>query len=95
MGITANVMDRVEALNKAHVDVLVIDSAHGHSANIFRTLKEIKAAFPELQVIAGNVATAEAYQRSDRRRGGRGESGYRTRVDPVPPVWWLESAFPR
>ena len=60
MGITANVMDRVEALNKAHVDVLVIDSAHGHSANIFRTLKEIKAAFPELQVIAGNVATAEA-----------------------------------
>ena len=60
VGITANVMDRVEALNKAHVDVLVIDSAHGHSANIFRTLKEIKAAFPELQVIAGNVATAEA-----------------------------------
>mgnify|MGYP001622864122 FL=1 len=60
VGITANVMDRVEALNKAHVDVVVIDSAHGHSANIFRTLREIKSAFPELQVIAGNVATAEA-----------------------------------
>ena len=60
VGITANVMDRVEALNRAHVDVIVIDSAHGHSANIFRTLREIKGAFPELQVIAGNVATAEA-----------------------------------
>ena len=60
VGITANVMDRVEALNRAHVDVIVIDSAHGHSANIFRTLREIKSAFPELQVIAGNVATAEA-----------------------------------
>lgn len=60
VGITMNVMDRVEALNKAHVDVIVIDSAHGHSANIFRALREIKAAFPEIQVIAGNVATAEA-----------------------------------
>lgn len=60
VGITMNVMDRVEALNKAHVDVIVIDSAHGHSANIFRALREIKSAFPEIQVIAGNVATAEA-----------------------------------
>ena len=60
VGITANVMERVAALVKAHVDVIVIDSAHGHSANIFRTLRQIKEAYPDLQVIAGNVATAEA-----------------------------------
>ncbi len=60
VGITSNVLARVEALVKAHVDVIVIDSAHGHSANIFKALREIKAAYPELQVIAGNVATAEA-----------------------------------
>ena len=60
VGITANVMDRVDALVKAHVDVIVIDSAHGHSANIFKTLKQIKSKYPDLQVIAGNVATYEA-----------------------------------
>ena len=60
VGITANVMARVDALVKAQVDVIVIDSAHGHSANIIRALKEIKAAYPDLQVIAGNVATGEA-----------------------------------
>ena len=60
VGITANVMDRVKALVDAHVDVIVIDSAHGHSANIFRVLRQIKEAYPDLQVIAGNVATGEA-----------------------------------
>ena len=60
VGITANVLDRVEALVNAHVDVIVIDSAHGHSKNIFDTLRSTKAKFPDLQVIAGNVATAEA-----------------------------------
>ncbi len=60
IGITANVLDRVEALIGAKVDVVVLDSAHGHSANVIRCLKEIKAAYPELQVIAGNVATGEA-----------------------------------
>ena len=60
VGITSNVMDRVKALVDAHVDVIVIDSAHGHSANIFRTLRQIKEAYPDLQVIAGNVATGEA-----------------------------------
>lgn len=60
VGITKNVMERVEALVKAKVDVIVIDSAHGHSKNIFTTLKEIKSAYPELQVIAGNVATGDA-----------------------------------
>ena len=60
VGITANVMDRVRALVDAKVDVVVIDSAHGHSANIFKTLKMIKSEFSDLQVIAGNVATGAA-----------------------------------
>ncbi len=60
VGITKNVLERVDALVKANVDVIVIDSAHGHSANIFKTLRSIKEKYPDLQVIAGNVATAQA-----------------------------------
>lgn len=60
VGITKNVMDRVTALVNAKVDCIVIDSAHGHSKNIITTLKEIKAAYHDLQVIVGNVATGEA-----------------------------------
>ena len=57
VGITANVLARVDALVKASVDVIVIDSAHGHSENILRAVRQIKDAYPDLQVIAGNVAT--------------------------------------
>jgi IMP dehydrogenase len=60
VGITKNILERVDALVKAKVDVIVIDSAHGHSANILRTVREVKAAYPNLPVIAGNVATGEA-----------------------------------
>ncbi len=60
VGITANVLERVGALVQAKVDCVVIDSAHGHSENVIKTLKMIKEAYPELQVIAGNVATGEA-----------------------------------
>ena len=60
VGITKNVMDRVTALVNAKVDCIVIDSAHGHSKNLITTIKEIKAAYPDLQVIVGNVATGEA-----------------------------------
>ena len=60
VGITANMMDRVDALVKAHVDVIVVDSAHGQSKNILEAVKNIKKTYPELQVIAGNVATGEA-----------------------------------
>ncbi len=60
VGITKNVMERVTALVNAKVDCIVIDSAHGHSKNIINTLKEIKAAYPDLQVIVGNVATGAA-----------------------------------
>ena len=60
VGITANVMERVEALVNAHVDVIVLDSAHGHSANVIRCVKMIKEKYPDLQIIAGNVATGDA-----------------------------------
>ncbi|SET46724.1 IMP dehydrogenase [Lacrimispora sphenoides] len=60
VGITANVLDRVDALVKAKVDVVVLDSAHGHSENVLRCVKMIKEAYPALSVIAGNVATGEA-----------------------------------
>ena len=60
VGITANVMDRIKALVEAKVDVVVVDSAHGHSKNIINAVKSIKAEYPELQVIAGNIATGEA-----------------------------------
>lgn len=60
VGITANVLERVKALVDAKVDVIVLDSAHGHSANVIRCVKMIKEAYPQVQVIAGNVATADA-----------------------------------
>ena len=60
VGITANVMARVDALVEAQVDVIVVDSAHGHSANILKAVKEIKTKHPNLQVVAGNVATGAA-----------------------------------
>ena len=60
VGITANVMARVDALVNARVDVIVVDSAHGHSANILKAVREIKEKYPDLQLIAGNVATGAA-----------------------------------
>ncbi|MBU5473430.1 IMP dehydrogenase [Roseburia sp. MSJ-14] len=60
VGITANMMERVDALVKAKVDVIVVDSAHGHSKNILEAVKKIKATYPDLQVIAGNIATGAA-----------------------------------
>ena len=60
VGITGNMMERVDALVGAHVDVIVLDSAHGHSKNIIAAVTQVKAKYPNLQVIAGNIATAEA-----------------------------------
>ena len=60
VGITADVLDRVKALVAESVDAIVLDSAHGHSKNIVTALKNIKAHFPELDVVVGNIATAEA-----------------------------------
>lgn len=62
IGVTDDVLDRAGALVEAQVDALVLDSAHGHSKNIFKVLESVKAAFPNVSVIAGNVATAAATQ---------------------------------
>lgn len=59
IGITANLLERVEALAAAKVDVIVLDSAHGHSENVLQSIRMIKEKFPEVQVVAGNVATGE------------------------------------
>ena len=60
VGVTADAVDRVSALVAAEVDAVVIDTAHGHSKGVVGVLKAVKSAFPELEVIVGNIATAEA-----------------------------------
>lgn len=60
VGVSSDVMERVEALIDANVDVIVIDTAHGHSVGVLDTVEKIKNRFPDVQIIAGNVATAEA-----------------------------------
>ncbi|MBZ4646202.1 MAG: dehydrogenase [Petroclostridium sp.] len=60
VGVTLDMMERVEALVSAKVDVIVLDSAHGHSRGIIESIKKIKAAYPDLPLIAGNIATGEA-----------------------------------
>ena len=60
VGVTSDTLDRVKALVEAGVDAVVIDTAHSHSANVTNTLKAVKAAFPEIDVLVGNIATAEA-----------------------------------
>ena len=60
VGATADVLERMDALVKMSVDVIVIDTAHGHSTGVIETVKKIKTAFPDVQLIAGNVATGEA-----------------------------------
>ncbi len=59
IGATGNYVDRAAALCKAHVDVLVIDTAHGHSTRVLDAVKQVKRRFPEVDLIAGNVATTE------------------------------------
>ncbi len=60
LGVTGDVLERAEALISNGVDALVIDSAHGHSMNIYNTVRKVKEAYPYAQIIAGNIATAEA-----------------------------------
>lgn len=60
VGVTGDVLKRVEALVENGVDAVVIDTAHGHSANVIRTLKAVKENFPTIDVVVGNIATAEA-----------------------------------
>ena len=60
VGVTSDTLERVEALVEAGADAVVIDTAHGHSANVERTLRDVKAAYPALDVVVGNIATSEA-----------------------------------
>ncbi|MBM0046016.1 IMP dehydrogenase [Anaerococcus sp. mt242] len=60
VGITNDMFDRVDALVKANVDVITVDTAHGHSKNVVSAIKDIKEKYPDLQIIAGNIATADA-----------------------------------
>lgn len=60
VGVTSDTMERVSALVEAGVDAIVIDTAHGHSMYVVEKLKEVKAKYPELDVVVGNIATAEA-----------------------------------
>lgn len=60
VGITNDMMERVDALVSAKVDVITLDTAHGHSKNVLRAVRKIKEKYPDLDLIAGNVATAEA-----------------------------------
>ncbi|MBM3403955.1 MAG: IMP dehydrogenase [Bacteroidetes bacterium] len=60
VGVTHDVMSRVEALVRENVDAIVVDTAHGHSKGVIDTIRKVKAAYPELDLIAGNIATGEA-----------------------------------
>lgn len=60
VGVTADILERVDALVKAGVDAVVIDTAHGHSKGVIEALKKVKKAHPTVQTVVGNVATAEA-----------------------------------
>ncbi|MEY3085203.1 MAG: hypothetical protein RL037_1383 [Bacteroidota bacterium] len=60
VGVTSDTLERVAALTNAGVDAIVIDTAHGHSAGVIAKLKDVKAKFPKLDVVVGNIATAEA-----------------------------------
>src|SRR5690554_2795528 len=60
VGVTFNTFERIDALVKANVDAIVIDTAHGHSKGVIETLKETKRRYPNLEVVVGNIATAEA-----------------------------------
>lgn len=60
VGVTSDTMDRIDALVKAGVDVVAVDTAHGHSQGVIDQVRKVKSAYPQLQVIAGNIATGEA-----------------------------------
>jgi IMP dehydrogenase len=60
VGVSEDTMERVAALIKAEVDIIVVDTAHGHSVGVLKTVEKIKETYPEMEIVAGNVATAEA-----------------------------------
>ncbi len=60
IGVTADSLERATALVKAGVDAIVIDTAHGHTKGVVEVLRKVKAAFPQIDVVVGNIATGEA-----------------------------------
>lgn len=60
VGVTADTLDRVEAIEKAGTDAIIIDTAHGHSAGVIKMLKMVRSKYPYLQIVVGNIATGEA-----------------------------------
>ncbi|MEG2319279.1 MAG: IMP dehydrogenase, partial [Mucinivorans sp.] len=60
VGVTSDTMERVKALAEADVDAIIIDTAHGHSRGVIKMLKAVKAAYPQIDIVVGNIATAEA-----------------------------------
>ena len=94
IGATPDVLERVAELVKAQVDVLALDSAHGHNSNVVETVRKVKKAYPDVQLIAGNIATAEAAKALI----DAGADCIKVGIGPgssVPPVWWRVSACPR
>ncbi|MGV3509744.1 MAG: IMP dehydrogenase [Sphingobacteriaceae bacterium] len=78
VGVTADTLDRVDALVKAGVDVITLDTAHGHSLGVINKVKEVKSKYPDLQLIAGNVATGEAAK----ALAGAGADGVKVGIGP-------------
>ena len=78
IGVTADAVERVRALITESVDAVVIDSSHGHSKNVVNTLKRVKSEFPDLDVVVGNIATAEAA----RYLGEAGADGIKVGIGP-------------
>jgi IMP dehydrogenase len=71
IGATGDFLERAAELVRARVDVLAIDSAHGHSSRVLEAVREVKKAFPNVGLLAGNVATYEGAAALDRRRRRR------------------------
>jgi IMP dehydrogenase len=80
VGVGADALERAEALVGAGVDLLVVDTAHGHAASVLATVRAVKARF-RVEVMAGNVATRRCDGGADRGRGGRGQGRRRPRLD--------------
>ena len=81
IGVARDTMERADALVAANVDVLVIDTAHGHAQGVLDMVRQVRRRFSGVDVIAGNVATAEAHRGADRARRRCGEGRHRRRID--------------
>ena len=80
IGATGDFLERAAELVRNRADVLAIDSAHGHSSRVLEAVREVKKRFPDVALLAGNVATYEGAHGADRRRRGRDQGGHRARL---------------